>query len=117
MGRILIRDLALQCIIGTEADERRQRQPVLVSLSLTCGIACAAKNDDLVQAVDYREIERRLLALADESRFHLLEALAEAIADACLATRGVNEVQVIVDKPGALRSARSVGVEIVRLRA
>lgn len=66
--------------------------------------------------VDYRAIKKRVLALIEDSHFHLLEALAEAIATTCLETTGVLEVRVTVDKPGALRFARSVAVEIVRRR-
>ena len=72
--------------------------------------------DRFEEAIDYRAVKKRILSLVEESNFFLLEALAEAVADACLGTPGVLKVQVRVDKPSALRFAKTVGVEIVRER-
>ncbi|MGH7269653.1 MAG: dihydroneopterin aldolase [Polyangiaceae bacterium] len=66
--------------------------------------------------VDYHAIKKRVLSLVEGSTFHLLEALAEAITRACLEFRGVEQVDISVEKPGALRFAKSVAVEVTRLR-
>jgi len=116
MDRIHIRELAVRCIIGLHPEERREKQDVIVSLALSTDLGRAGRSDNADDALDYRELKKRVLALVEDSRFHLLEALAEAIAQACLETAGVDEVQVTVDKPGALRFARSVAVELVRRR-
>lgn len=116
MDRIFIRELRARCIIGLGAEERREKQDVVVSLVLAADLHAAGKSDRFEDTVDYRAIKKRVLALVEGSRFHLLEALAEAVAGACLETPGVAEVQVTVDKPGALRFARSVAVELVRSR-
>lgn len=117
MDRILIRDLAARCVIGVSPEERREKQDVLVSLALSTDLCEAGQSDRVEYAVDYRAIKKRVLALVERSQFQLLEALAEAIAGACLEDSRIAEVQVTVDKPGALRFARSVAVEIVRTRA
>lgn len=116
MDRILIRELTARCIIGLRPEERNVRQDVVVSLALSTDLGRAGKSDALGDSIDYRAIKKQVLALMEQSQFHLLEALAEAIAGACLETAGVDEVLVTVDKPGALRFARSVAVEIVRRR-
>lgn len=56
-------------------------------------------------------------AFVEGSQFRLLEALAEAVAEECLAEPKVAQAQVTVHKPGAVRFARSVAVETVRARA
>ncbi len=117
MDQILIRELAARCIIGLKPDERVEKQDVVVSLALSADLSRAGKSDVLGDSVDYKAIKKRVLAIIEESRFYLLEALAEAIASACLETASICEVRVTVDKPGALRFARSVAVEIVRSRA
>jgi len=66
--------------------------------------------------VDYRALKKHVLALAESSRYLLVEALAQAVAELCLAQHGVQQVDVRVDKPHALRFARSVAVEITRKR-
>ncbi len=114
MDRIIISDLRARCIIGINNDERREKQDVSITLSLYADLRKAGQTDRYEDAVDYRSIKKRILSTVEESRYYLLEALAEAVANVCLATPGVIKVQVRVDKPSALRFARSVAVEIVR---
>jgi FolB domain-containing protein len=116
MDRILIRVLAARCIIGVRPDERETKQDVVVTLALSTDLSRAGKSDVFGEGVDYRAVKKRVLALVEESRFHLLEALAEAVAAAYLQDAPVAEVRVTVDNPGALRFARSVAVEICRRR-
>ncbi len=116
MDRILVRELAARCIIGIGEEERRAKQDVVIRLVLSADLSRAGESDAVADSVDYRAIKKRVLALVEESRFHLLEALAEAIARICLETPRIVEVRVTVDKPGALRFARSVAVTLVRRR-
>ena len=116
MDRIIITDLRARCIVGVNEDERREKQDVTINLSIYADLGTPGRTDRFEDAIDYRAIKKRVLGLVEGSKYFLLEALAEAIADACLATSGVVKVQVRVDKPSALRFARSVGVEIVRER-
>ena len=116
MDRIVIDDLLVRCIIGIDEQERRDRQDVLVSLSVYTGLAQAGRSDRIEDSVDYRGLKRKIVALAENSAFHLIEALAESIAALCLAEPAVARVRVRVDKPYALRFARTVAVEIMRVR-
>jgi len=117
VDRVLISDLAVRCIIGVNDDERSEKQDVLISLTLCTDIRAAARSDRLEDAVDYREVRDRVVEMVERSQYYLLEALAEAIAGICLEHSGVAKVLVRVDKPGALRLARSVAIEIERERA
>ncbi len=116
MDRILIRDLLVRCIIGVDEHERREKQDVVINVALAADLRAVAEADRFDEQLDYRAIKKRIVAAVEESRFHLLEALAEEVARLCLESGGVREVQVTVDKPGALRFARSVAVEITRGR-
>lgn len=116
MDRILIADLGLRCIIGVNEDERRDKQDVVINLALSADLSTACRSDRFEDTVDYRAIKKAIVALVEDSRFFLIEALAGAIADLCLKFPAVREVTVRVDKPLALRFARSVAVEIVRKR-
>lgn len=117
MDRILINDLAARCVIGVADSERLEKQDVVINLSICTDMGRPGKTDRFEDAVDYRGIKKRVLALVEESHFYLLEALAEAVAEVCLENTAVTEVVVRVDKPSALRFARTVGVEITRRRA
>jgi D-erythro-7,8-dihydroneopterin triphosphate epimerase len=114
--RIFIRDLTIRCIVGIEEHERREKQDVLVHLTMHTDLRRAGRTDALEDTVDYRALKKRILHLAEESRFRLVEALAQSIADECLRDQRVERVEVVVEKPGALRFARSAGVAIVRSR-
>jgi len=116
MDCIIIEDIQARCIIGIDPPERREKQDVLVNLRVWADLSAAGQSDDFSQAVDYRSIEKRVLALVEASSYQLIEALAEAISRQCLADPKVQRVMVRVDKPSALRFARTVGVEITRSR-
>ena len=116
MDRIYIRDLALRCIIGVYPEERREKQDVIVNVALACDMCAAGASDRLEDAVDYKAIKVRLREMIEASSFQLIEKLAQRVADLCLDDPKVRSVTVTVDKPGALRFARSVAVEITRSR-
>src|SRR5512135_3309501 len=114
MDRIIITDLRTRCIVGVNEEERREEQDVTINLSIYGDFRTPGQTDRFEDAIDYRAIKKRVLSLVENSKYFLLEALAEAIANICLLTPGVRKVQVRADKPSALRFARSVGVEIMR---
>jgi FolB domain-containing protein len=116
MDRILVKDLLVRCIIGVNDEERRAKQDVVVNLVLHADLRRPARSDAFADSVDYRALKKRVFSLVEGSQYNLLESLAEAIARACLESPGVERVEVSVDKPGALRFARSVAVELTRRR-
>ena len=114
MDCIRIVDLQARCILGISPEERREKQEVLINLTIFADLRKAARSDRFEDAVDYRAIKKTVLAMAEASSFRLVEALAEAIARAVLKSPRVRRVRVRVDKPSALRFARTVSVEIER---
>ncbi|MBI2843743.1 MAG: dihydroneopterin aldolase [Armatimonadetes bacterium] len=117
MDRIFIKDLLARSIIGLNEEERREKQDVVINIVLSADLRKAGESDRFEDTVDYRDVKKRIISLVEESRYHLVEALAERIAELCLENPAVQEVQVTVEKPSALRFARSVGVEITRSRS
>jgi D-erythro-7,8-dihydroneopterin triphosphate epimerase len=116
VDRVFIRDLAIRCIIGIDEYERREKQDVLVQITMHVDLRQAGRTDALEDTLDYRALKKRILEHAGQSQFHLVEALAQSIAEECLRDQRVEQVEVAVEKPGALRFARTVGVAIVRGR-
>jgi FolB domain-containing protein len=116
MDRIRICDLFARCILGINESERREKQDVVINLDIYADLRKAGKSDRVEDTVDYRALKKRILAMVESSQFLLLEALAEAVAELCLEQLEVRQVGVRVDKPHALRFARSVAVEITRKR-
>jgi dihydroneopterin aldolase/D-erythro-7,8-dihydroneopterin triphosphate epimerase len=114
--QIQIQDLHLRTIIGINEEERRDRQDVLINLVLYTNTRAAGRSDDINDAVNYRTLTKRIVRLVGSGQFYLVEKLAAEIAAICLQESRVERVSVTVEKPGALRFARSVGVTIERGR-
>ena len=116
LDRIRINQLAARCIIGIKDWEREKHQEISISVTLHGDLADACRSDDIADTVDYKQLKHRILAFVEGSEFYLIERLAEGIAELCLEQPRVERVDVVVDKLGALRFARSVAVEITRER-
>jgi len=114
MDSIIIKDLLARCIIGINDDERREKQDVIINITLTADLKKPGLSDNFEDTVDYRSIKKRVFETVESSSFFLVEALAEEVAGLCLGFSGVKAVKVLVEKPSALRFARSVGIEINR---
>ena len=112
MDKIIISDLRLPVIVGTLPHERERRQEIVIDLELSLDLAAAGRSDDLRNTVDYAEIERRVIELAENSSFRLLEALAGAIGKLVLSFDRIESCRVRITKPRALRVARGVAVEM-----
>jgi len=114
--QIKIEDLVVRTIIGIFDRERDRRQEVKINLTLWADIRPAARSDDIEQAVDYRQLTKRIIEHVTDSHCMLLERLTEEIANLVLENQSNVATRVKVEKPGALRYSRSVGVEIFRTR-
>lgn len=112
--QIHIKDLLLRGIIGINDWEREKEQDILINITLIGDLKPAGKSDDIEDTMNYRTITKQVIAHIDESKRFTVEALANDIAEICLRTQGVERARVRVEKPGALRFARSVGIEIER---
>lgn len=117
LDRIMIRDLLVRGIVGINPEERRERQDILINVTMWADTRPAAASDDIADAVNYRSVTKAMIAHVETARPHLVERLAADLAAICFAQDPrVQAVEVSVEKPGALRFARSVGVTITRDR-
>jgi FolB domain-containing protein len=114
MDKIIIKDLLVRGIIGINDWERDNPQDILINIEIDADTSQAGASDDIEHSVNYRTVAKKVIAQAETAKRLTVEALAEDIARICLAEKGALGVRVRVEKPGALRFARSVGVEIER---
>jgi FolB domain-containing protein len=116
LDKLHIRDLMLRCIIGLNDWEREKKQDVLINIVLYADLSIACQSDRIEDTVDYKAIKQKVVDMVESSSYMLVERLAQKIADICLENPRIQRVKVTIDKTGALRFARSVGVEIMRER-
>ena len=114
--RIFVRGLEVTCIIGTRPAERKHRQKLILNIELECDLKPAGRSDSLDDTLNYSHLCRRIAAMAAHSSFFLLEKMASEVAHICLAEGNVFAVTVTIDKPAALKEARSAAVSIRRRR-
>jgi dihydroneopterin aldolase len=115
--RIFLRGLAVECIIGFIEWERRLKQTVVIDLELPVDCTRAAVTDDVADTLDYKKVAKRVIAFVEASEFHLVETLAHRLAIMVLEEFGVEWIRISVNKPGAIRGSKDVGVSIERRRA
>lgn len=114
MDRIFLSELKVDAIIGIWEWERRIRQTVVIDLEMSADIARAAATDEIADTLNYKAVAKRIQDFVASSDFQLVETLAERIAGIIRDEFAVAWVKVRVNKPGAIRGSREVGVVIER---
>jgi len=112
--KIHIRDLTVLTVIGVYPEERDIRQELILNIEILTDLKKAGLTDDFELTVDYDTLTEKISELVENTTFKLIESVAASVADYILGISGVNACRVTVDKPGAVRRARSVAVEIFR---
>ena len=114
MDKIFLDELKVDTIIGIWEWERRIRQTVVIDIEMSADIAKAAATDDVADTLNYKSVAKRVQSFVAESSFQLVETLAERIAAIIRDEFAVAWVKVRVNKPGAIRGSKAVGVMIER---
>jgi dihydroneopterin aldolase len=114
VDKIFLQELEIETVIGIWEWERRIRQRVRIDLELGTDVRPAAATDSIEAALDYKEIAKRVIAFVSDSRFKLVETLAESVAKIVVVEFGVPWLRLSVSKPGAIEGSRNVGIVIER---
>ena len=111
---IYLRDLRIETVIGIFPWERRIKQTVSIDLDMATDIRKAASSDTIDDALDYKAVAKRMIDFVGNSDFRLVETLAEHSARLILDEFNVPWLRISINKTGAIRGARDVGVVIER---
>jgi len=117
MDKIFLSALSIECIVGIWEWERRVKQTVIIDIEMAADIRRAAATDAIDDTIDYKKVSKRVQTFVGESKFELVETLTERIAQTVITEFGVSWVKVRLNKRGAIRGARDVGIEIERRTA
>ena len=114
MTTIHITNLRARAIIGVFAWEQKVKQDLCLNLELRCALpAIAADCAELEQTVDYKSLNKKIIAAVEGGRFYLLEGLAQLLLGLVFSHDArIERARLRIDKPGALRFADSVAVEV-----
>lgn len=112
--KIFLRALEVDAVIGIWDWERNIKQKVIIDLEMAADIKRAAASDSIEDTLDYKGVAKRLISFVGDSNFQLVETMAETIAKIVVTEFEVPWVRVSVNKPGAIRGSKDVGVLIER---
>jgi len=114
MDIVFIEDLRIDATIGIYEWEKRIKQTLAFDLEMAADIRKAAASDDIKDALNYKAVSKRIIQFVEESRFELVETLAEEVAALVLKEFDVPWLRLTLNKLGAVRGSRSVGIRIER---
>lgn len=114
MDKVFIKDLLIRGVIGISEKERSQPQDIVINVTIYADFQKGGTSDKIEDCVNYRTVAKTIIAHVESASRYTVEALAEDISRICLAFKGVEKVKIRVEKPGAVRFSKSVGVEIIR---
>lgn len=112
MAVIRVKNLLIRTYIGFNPDELRNKQDVVINMTIKVNVEEAIKNDDVENSYNYKTITKKVITLVQEGKFKMLENLTQQILDLILLNPQVEWAKVEVDKPHALRFAESVSIEL-----
>jgi dihydroneopterin aldolase len=112
--KLFVRELRVDTIIGFWAWERRVKQTVSIDLEIATDSRVAARADSIDAALNYERLSQRVIDVVGAAQFKLVETLAESVAQVAVSEFGAAWVKVSIAKPGAIPSARDVGIVIER---
>jgi dihydroneopterin aldolase len=116
LRHVFVRDLEIIALLGVHEHEKRKAQRIIVNIDLSVREDLQNLADDIKNVVSYEAVVRRVETIVAQGHVHLVETLAERIAEACLSDERVSAARVRIEKPDIIPNAHSVGVEIERVR-
>ncbi len=109
---VYIENLQLRAIIGTNDWERETAQDIILNIQFRYDAERAAQTDSIEEAVDYKALKQEIISFVESSKFFLLEKLCRDVLNLIMRKEKVLSAKVRIDKPNALRYAKSVAIEM-----
>lgn len=116
LRHVFVKDLEVEALLGIYPEEKTNRQRVVINIDLSVKEGDNPLSDDIKNVVSYEIVVKKVETIIAKGHIGLAETLAELIAAACLKDKRVMAARVRVEKPNVIKKARSVGVEIERVR-
>ena len=114
MDRIFLSEMKIETTVGIWEWEKRIKQQVIIDIEMSADIKKAAATDQIEDTLNYKAVAKSVRKLVEESSFQLVETMAEKISELVIGEHNVSWVRVKVNKPGAIRGSKGVGIIIER---
>ena len=116
MDTIVLHGLEVKAAVGVFEWEKRIEQTLKVDIEMAADAEAAAASDRIEDTLDYKAVAHRVREFVAGADCALVETLAQRLAEALMDEFGIGWLRLSLQKPGAVRGAKSVGVVIERGR-
>jgi len=113
---VLIKNLVFNEIIGIHKHEKTNKQKIIFNIVIGVDENTLPNENVLASVVDYEKITKKLQILVKRKNYNFLESLAEDSFKEIFKDKRINSVKIKIEKPEALKSAESVGIEVLKSR-
>ena len=113
---VFIKDFIIEEIIGIHEHEKIKKQKIKFNKVLNVNQSSIPDEKDIKSIVDYEKITNKLENLTKSKKYNFLESLAEDSFKEIFEDKRINSVTIKIEKPEAIKSAKSVGVEVFKTR-
>ena len=113
---VFIKDFIIEEIIGIHKHEKIKKQKIKFNIILDVNQNTIPDEKDVKSIVDYEKITNKLERLTKQKKYNFLESLAEDSFKEIFEDKRINSVKIKIEKPEAIKNAKSVGVEVFKTR-
>ena len=113
---VFIKDLIVKEIIGFYHHEKIKKQKIKFNIVLDINQNSIPNEKDIKSIVDYDKIVNKLKKLVKSKKYNFIESLAEDSFKEIFDDKRVNSITIKIEKPEAIKNAKSVGVEVFKTR-
>ena len=113
---VFIKDFIIEEIIGFYKHEKEKKQKIIFNIVLDIDQRSLPDEKDIKSIVDYEKITNKLENLTKSKKYNFLESLAEDSFKEIFEDKRINSVKIKIEKPEAIKTAGSVGVEVFKTR-
>jgi len=113
---VFIKDFIIEEIIGIHKHEKEKKQKIKFNIVLDISQTSVPNEKDIESVVDYEKITNKLENLTQSKKYNFLESLAEDSFKEIFRDKRINSITIKIEKPEAIKNAKSVGVEVFKTR-
>ena len=113
---VFIKDFVVEEIIGIHEHEKIKKQKIKFNIVLDINQNSIPDEKDIKSIVDYEKITNKLENLTKNKKYNFLESLAEDSFEEIFEDKRINSVKIKIEKPEAIKNAKSVGIEVFKTR-
>jgi len=113
---VFIKDFIINEIIGIYKHEKIKKQKIKFNIVLDINQNSFPNEKNIKSIVDYEKITNKLEKLTKSKKYNFLESLVEDSFEQIFKDKRINSVTIKIEKPDAIKNAKSVGVEVFKTR-